>query len=322
MASSKTSTDGKIAQLTDDMDDYMSMTIPDSSPSFSQFETSVQRRGRKRREAESRAHQPSKAELAHQAQLKRDEALNTSLPVSSKGYQMMAKLGFKAGSALGKDGNEHARKEPLGVVVKEGRAGVGMDGERKRKVREEAEADGGGGVKRRETEGEFRERQAREREQKRAEGLCWAAMRVLEGFEGEDTTTVRGGVDQGENAANPTSKPTAGVNLLWRGLVRDRDEKERERRMRYDLHQSLSRNAAYDDPDEEKQDRQAWGTEVEEVEVEDPELDEFNKLEPTERLGKMVEYLREKWRYCFWCKFQYPDETMDGCPGMTEDEHG
>ncbi|KAL8929624.1 MAG: hypothetical protein Q9172_000420 [Xanthocarpia lactea] len=305
MASSKTSTDGKSAQLTGDMDDYMSMTIPDSSPKVSQFETSVQRRGRKRREAESRAHQPSKAEIAHQAQLNRDEALSTSLPVSSKGYQMMAKLGFKAGSALGKEGNEHARKEPLGVVVKE-----------------EVEADSGEGAKRRETEGEFRERQAREREQKRAEGLCWAAMRVLEGFEGEDTTTVEGGVGEGENAANPTSKPTAGINLLWRGLVRDRDEKERERRMRYDLHQSLSRNAAYDDPDEEKQDRQAWGTEEEEVEVEDPELDEFNRLEPTERLGKMVEYLRENWRYCFWCKFQYPDETMDGCPGMTEDEHG
>ena len=322
MASSMTSTDEKSAQVMDDMDDYMSMTIPDSSPNVSQFETSVQRRGRKRREAESRAHQPSKAEIAHQAQLNRDEALSTSLPLSSKGYQMMAKLGFKAGSALGKEGNEHARKEPLGVVVKEGRAGVGMNGERKRKFREEAEADSGEGAKRRETEGEFRERQAREREQKRAEGLCWAAMRVLEGFEGENTPTAKGGSDQGENAANPTSKPTAGTNLLWRGLVRDRDEKERERRMRYDLHQSLSRNAAYDDPDEEKQDRQAWGTEEEEVEVEDPELDELNRLEPTERLGKMVEYLREKWRYCFWCKFQYPDKTMDGCPGMTEDEHG
>ncbi|KAI4261309.1 MAG: hypothetical protein L6R42_003490 [Xanthoria sp. 1 TBL-2021] len=320
MASSKTSIDEDKIQLTDDLDDYMSMTISESSSNVAQFETSVQRRGRKRREAESRAHQASKAELAHQARLNRDEALNTSLPVSSKGYQMMARLGFKAGSALGKEGNEHARKEPLGVVVKEGRAGIGMDGERKRKF--EDGTDRGEGVKKRETEGVFRERQAREREQKRADGLCWGAMRVLEEFESDDTTTGEGTADKGENGGRSTSKPTAGINLLWRGLVKDRDEKERQRRMRYDLHQSLSRSAAYDDPDEEKQDRQTWGTEEEDVEVEDPELDEFNGLEPAERLRKMVEYLRESWRYCFWCKFQYPDQRMDGCPGVTEDEHG
>lgn len=320
MASSKTSIDEDNIQLTDDLDDYMSMTISESSSNVAQFETSVQRRGRKRREAESRAHQASKAELAHQVRLNRDEALNTSLPVSSKGYQMMARLGFKAGSALGKEGNEHARKEPLGVVVKEGRAGIGMDGERKRKF--EDDTDRGEGVKKRETEGVFRERQAREREQKRADGLCWGAMRVLEEFESDDTTTGEGTADKGENGGRSTSKPTAGINLLWRGLVKDRDEKERQRRMRYDLHQSLSRSAAYDDPDEEKQDRQTWGTEEEDVEVEDPELDDFNGLEPAERLRKMVQYLRESWRYCFWCKFQYPDQRMDGCPGVTEDEHG
>ncbi|KAI4264343.1 MAG: hypothetical protein L6R38_009773 [Xanthoria sp. 2 TBL-2021] len=320
MASSKTSIDEVNIQLTDDLDDYLSMTISESSSNVAQFETSIQRRGRKRREAESRAHQASKAELAHQAQLNRDEALNTSLPVSSKGYQMMARLGFKDGSALGKEGNEHARKEPLGVVVKEGRAGIGMDRERKRKF--EDDTDRGEGVKKRETEGDFRERQARERAQKRADGLCCGAMRVLEEFESDDTTTGEGTADKGENAGRSTSKPTAGINLLWRGLVKDRDEKERQRRMRYDLHQSLSRSAAYDDPDEEKQDRQAWGTGEEDVEVEDPELDDFNGLEPAERLRKMVEYLRERWRYCFWCKFQYPDERMDGCPGVTEDEHG
>ncbi|KAL8849449.1 MAG: hypothetical protein Q9221_005581 [Calogaya cf. arnoldii] len=320
MAGPKTSVEEDSVQLTEDADDYMSMTIPEPSSILAPFETSVQRRGRKRREAESRAHQPSKAELARQAQLNRDEALNRSLPVDSKGYQMMARLGFKAGSALGKEGNEYARKEPLGVIVKEGKAGIGMDGERKRKFQNDT--DRVEGAKKRETEGEYRERQAREREQKRAEGLCWGAMRVLEEFESDGPMVGEVTADKRENAGRPTSKPTAGINLLWRGLVKDRAEKERQRRMRYDLHQSLSQNAAYDDPDEEKQDRQAWGTEEEEVEVEDPELDEFNQLEPAERLRRMVEYLRGKWRYCFWCKFQYPDERMDGCPGMTEDEHG
>ncbi|KAI4247684.1 MAG: hypothetical protein L6R40_001270 [Gallowayella cf. fulva] len=324
MAPSKTSIDGVSAQSEGDTaDDYMSMVLTEPASTASQPETSFQRRARQKREAESRARQPSKAELARQAEFNRDEALSTALPVSSKGYQMMAKLGFKAGTTLGKEGNEHARKEPLGVLVKEGRAGVGMDGERKRKFREEVQdADGNEGAKKRETEGEFRERQAREREQKRAEGLCWGAMRVLEGFEGEGTGKGEELDAHDSEAKMAATKPTAHINVLWRLLVRDRLEKERERRMRYDLHQSLSRDPAYDDPDEEKQDGQAWGTEEEELEVEDPELDEFTSLDPAERLSKMVEYLRQKWRYCFWCKFQYPDETMEGCPGLSEDEHG
>lgn len=311
-----------MAPSKDDEDDYMSMAIPEPSSPFSHPETSVQRRARKKREAEARAHQPSKAELARQAELARDEALKTSLPTTSKGFQMMAKLGFKAGSALGKEGNEHARTEPLGVVVKEGKAGVGMEGERKRKFREEVGEGEDVTNKKRETVGEFRERQGREREEKRSEGLCWGAMKVLEGLEEEHTTNVEDPGKGGERVEKKTTKPTKQVNVLWRGLFRDRQEKEREKRMRYDLHQSLSRNAAYDDPDEDKQDRQAWGEEEEEIEEEDPELEEFNALEPAERLSRMVEYLREKWRYCFWCKFQYPDETMEGCPGLTEDEHG
>ncbi|KAL8761985.1 MAG: hypothetical protein Q9184_001932 [Pyrenodesmia sp. 2 TL-2023] len=313
-----------MAPSVEDEVDYMSMAIPEQSSTFSQPETSVQRRARKKREAEARACQPSKAELARQADLARDKALSTSLPTTSKGYQMMAKLGFKAGSALGKEGNQHARTEPLGVVVKEGRSGVGMEGEKKRKFREEVgEIEGGDeGNKKRETEGEFRDRQGREREGKRLEGMCWGAMKVLEGLEGEDALNGEGSCMDGSTIENKLTKRTTRVQVLWRGLVRDRQIKERERRMRYDLHQSLSRNTAYDDPDEDKQDRQAWGDEEEEVEEEDPELEEFNALEPAERLRKMIKHLREKWRYCFWCKFQYPDQEMDGCPGLTEDEHG
>ncbi|KAL8690325.1 MAG: hypothetical protein Q9218_004200 [Villophora microphyllina] len=315
--------DQAVPLAVDGEDDYMSMAMLEPTSTIAHMETSVQRRARKKREAEARAHQPSKAELARQAEQHREEALNTSLPTSSKGYQMMAKLGFRAGSALGKEGNEHARKEPLNVVIKEGRAGVGMEGEKKRKIREEAaDADEGEGAKRRETEGEFRERQGKEREEKRTEGMCWGAMRVLEGFEGDNGPKADAQHDNENEAVKVMKKPTNQINVLWRGLIRDRLDKERERRMRYDLHQSLSRHATYDDPEEEKQDRQAWGTEEEELEEEDPELNEFDALEPSERLRRMVEYLRERWRYCFWCKSQYPDDTMEGCPGLTEDEHG
>ena len=252
---------------------------------------------------------------------------------------MMAKLGFKQGGALGAVTNPNARTTPLELAVKEGRSGVGLDNERKRKIREEME-----GVAKRvkAEEGDYRERMAREREDRRVEGLVIGAQRVLEGFEGEDAaeeekgerdedgeecgegafeTTATKAANAAAKARKRRSKSTREISVLWRGLVRGRIEKERERRARYDMLQSLSQNAKQADPDEDEQDRLAWGTEEEEVEEEDRELDGFNALEPKERLERLVVYLREKYHYCFWCKFRYPDAGMDGCPGLTEDDH-
>lgn len=216
---------------------------------------------------------------------------------------MMAKLGFRPGAALGAPSNPNARTEPLGISVKEDRGGVGMQSEKKRKFREEAE----GVVKKQKAEeGDYRERIGREREEKRVEGMFWGAMRVLEGLEQPE------GGDK---------VPVKKVSILWRALVRERREKERERRVRYDLHQSLSRSAAYDDPEEDEHDKQALGKEEEDGEDEDDELDDFLSLEGRERLRTLAEYLREVHQYCFWCKFKYEDEKMEGCPGLREDDH-
>lgn len=204
------------------------------------------------------------------------------------------------------------------MVVKEDRGGVGLDSERKRKVREEVE----GMVERERGEEEgFRERVAREREERRVEGLVRGAMGVVEGFEGGEGEGEEVGSEGKVGEGGKRKKPTKQINVLWRGLVRQREEKERERRMRYDLLQSLSRNTNYDDAEEDRDDRLALGREEEEVDEEDEELEAFNALEPKERLRRLVEYLRERYHYCFWCKFRYPDEGMEGCPGVTEDEH-
>ena len=216
---------------------------------------------------------------------------------------MMAKLGFKPGAALGASSNPNARTEPLGISIKEDRGGVGMLNERKRNFRDEAER---AGKKQKADEGTYRERVSREREEKRVEGMFWGAMRVLEGLEQSE------GGDR---------VPLHKVNLLWRGLVRERREKERERRARYDLHQSLSKSVAYDNFEEDEQDRQALGREEEDVDKDDKELDEFLGLEGKERLRKLVEHLRQEHRYCFWCKSKYEDEAMEGCPGLDEDDH-
>ena len=60
---------------------------------------------------------------------------------------------------------------------------------------------------------------------------------------------------------------------------------------------------------------------AEDLDEEDKELDNFNEMEMEERLTRLLEYLRQRHQYCFWCKMAYPDTALEGCPGLTEDEH-
>lgn len=306
--------------LEDDPDDYMSMPI--TEPVQKTYETSAQRRLRKQREAEARS-RPAPASQKLPAEPE-------PIAPTSKGFKMLSALGYKSGSALGAEGNPNALLQPIGVEVKEDKGGIGHENEKKRKVREEWEKIEGVEKKLKAEAGDYRIRVTKEREERRAEGMWWGAMKVLEGLEdgeGKDETIAQerkegeGETEQGIKNVG-LKKPLKNVKLLYRPLIRDRMEKERERRMRYDLNQSLTRNANYDDPEEDEQDRQAFGHEEEELCEEDEELKDYLASEPAERLGRVVMELREKWRYCFWCKYQYNDEQMEGCPGNDEDSHG
>ncbi|KAG9229666.1 hypothetical protein BJ875DRAFT_182582 [Amylocarpus encephaloides] len=316
-------------------DDYMNMIIEEPTQP-KQKETYTQRRLRKQRESEARGRVKSKAELALEEAAQREDSLSKSLledpetAAKNKGLAMMAKMGFKPGVALGSKENKDARLEPVGISMKEDRGGIGLDSEKKRKFREEHEKEG----KRVKAEQvDYRERMRMEREEARLESQVAAAMRVAERMDGEkeeqDAFCAGGSQDEEskETKRKMPTKPLRQINVLWRGLVQRREEKERDRRMRYDLHQSLSRLPTYEDPDEDKDDKRALGTHVvrhslvEDLEEEDPELDAFNGLDPADRLDKLVRHLRQEYNYCFWCKSAYPDETMEDCPGLTEEEH-
>lgn len=318
-----------IEESSSEEDDYISMALPSITSSTKTIETSLQRRQRQKREAEERARPLSKADQAAKAADQRELALATSLDPSNKGARMMAKLGFKGG-ALGK--GREGRTEPISVQMREGRGGIGIDEDRKRKLRDAAD----GRAKRvRLDELDYRERVRREREVKRLEALFHAAGKVAEGMEYGEVE----GPDEGKSSGKDTLEsddakpkktmrqpseltPLLGVNVLWRGLVKHRREQAYNRTIRHDLHQSSTRLPAYDDPDEHEQDALAFGREeAEDLHEEDPELDDFNALELEERLGRLVHYLRVKHNYCFWCKFRYPGPEMDGCPGVTEEEH-
>ncbi|CAK47085.1 hypothetical protein CBS63078_10718 [Aspergillus niger] len=357
----------------DEEEDYMSMIIEEPQ----QKETFAQKKKRQQREAEARAKVPSKAERAAQEAARRDAALSTStLDPSNKGFQMMAKLGFKPGQVLGKptapsqdsekdtkDPQDRIRSEPLNLIFKEDRGGIGLDSERKRKFLEEA-AEVTKKVK--QEEGDYRDRVRLERETRRLEAQFYAGQKVAERLDAEaegegeieppPTETngeekeeqeshaipdVEGEEPQTDTSTSTTKKakrpvkPTSQINILYRGLVRERQEKERAVQTRHMLQTSLPssffpnpRLPGYEDSTLDPEDHEALGGRREmssileqELEEEDPELEEFNALEPGERLGRLVQYLREKHHYCFWCKYRYETAEMEGCPGVTEEDH-
>lgn len=303
-------------------DDYLSMTF--GEPETNKKETSLQKTARLKKEAAERGRIPSKAEKEAAAAEAREKALATELDASNKGAKMMAKMGFKAGGGLGAAGNE-GRTRPIELGMKGDKGGIGADAEKKRKIREAAEQAEGSVKKAKISEEEFRERNVREREEKRSEGLWIGAMKVLEGIE-EDGGGIGNGAGEGKkpsadaNKDDSTKRPLKSINLLYRPLVSERLKKERERRARYDLTQSLSRNREYTEEDDD--DKIALANEVQDLDEEDTELEEYEALTAVEKLEKVVKELREKYWYCFWCKYRYEDEGMEGCPGLTEDEHG
>jgi hypothetical protein len=257
----------------------------------------------------------------------REAALATSLDTSNKGFKMMAKLGYQPGTTLGK--TEDARIEPIAVVIKENRGGIGHDAEKKRKIREEYEE----AAKRVKVEEVgYRERVRLEREEKRHAAQLVAAQKVAERFDAESdeksTSDQVDGTPKSPPGVPLHKRPLKSINVLWRGLIKSRLEKDAERRMRADMLQSLSRLPTYDDPDEDQEDKNAYAKKQtnndfveEDLFVEDEELDMFNGLPASERLAKLVTHLRDTYHYCFWCKFKYDDEAMDGCPGFAEEDH-
>jgi hypothetical protein len=321
----------------DDEDDYMNMTFQDPAPIK---ETSVQRAQRLKKESRARGIIKSKAEITQEEVAAREKALSTSLlndPRSqkSKGLAMMAKMGFKGGG-LGKkteDGQSSGKSEPITISMKEDRGGIGLDSEKKRRLQEALEERATKSVK--VDPDEYRERMRIEREDARLETQLRAAQRTAEGLDDEKTEDAKGysssSSEEAETSASKSrsisSRPLKSIPVIYRGLVRYREEKERDRRMRHDLEQSLSRLPTYENGEEDEDDKKALGKNhviyatADDLDEEDEELDEFNALELGTRLSRLVIYLRETHHYCFWCKMAYPDAEMDGCPGLTEEDH-
>ncbi|CAI4216575.1 unnamed protein product [Parascedosporium putredinis] len=296
-------------------DDYMTMILPTEAP---KTESSLQRTQRLKREAAARGRPKSRAEIAEEEAQRREATHSRSLleapaAMGSKGLAMMAKMGFRGG-ALGKEGSGGVT-EPIRVFVREGKGGLGIEEEKRKRAREaEEQAEREGKKVKKIDPGDYRARMMQERETERLERQYRAAARLAQQL-GEAEN------DDGETAAASDEEDTAGM---------ERELGERDRAAKRELTDSLSsRLPGYAAADEDKDPdyRMAMGKDrelyeaAEDLDEDDAELEEFEAQEPREKLAKVLQHLREEHNYCFWCKSAYPDASMDGCPGLTEEDH-
>ncbi|KAF2013288.1 G-patch-domain-containing protein [Aaosphaeria arxii CBS 175.79] len=294
-------------------EDYMNMIIEEKPKQ----ETSIQRAARLRKEREERGRPKPKAELQAEQEAATRERLETALPSTNKGFKMMEKMGFKQGSTLGK--SKDARKEPIGIQTKDDRSGIGLESEKKRKFREQAEEVLSRAKRSKEDEGDWREMQRQKQKEGRRMKDLANAQRTAERLEDVDF-----------ESKDPTKVPLKSINVLWRGLNRQRLEKLREKREKIQLTNSLTSRLptlAAENDDEDNDYKIAFGSAAESSFVDDDlddgdeEFEEFEALPVEDRLQKVADFLREKHRYCVWCGDQYPDVAMEGCPGSTESAH-
>jgi hypothetical protein len=271
-------------------------------------------------QGEARARQKSKAEREAEAEAAREASLATALPETNKGFKMMAKFGFKQGDTLGKA--ENARKEPIQVNIKEDRSGIGLESEKKRKIREAWDEAARAAKRSKDDEGDYLEDRKQQQKEKKMERDLDSAQRTAERLSEKEEEEADGRPSE--------DKPLKDINVLWRIRARRRVEKEHDRRQRRELENSLaSRLPTLAQEDEDNDFKVAQGHEVtpfytsleNDLEVEDPELAEFEALPVAERLTKVLFFLRGHYKYCLYCGYQYPDAAMEGCPGITEEDH-
>ncbi|CAK7562254.1 MAG: hypothetical protein SEPTF4163_000089 [Sporothrix epigloea] len=243
--------------------------------------------------------------------------------------------------------------EPIRIQMKRDRAGIGAAKEMKEEESSQDSQDHASKRLRLEDMDPlaYRDRLRQEREAGRLERQIHAAQVVAE--------RMARGEDDDDDQATEQDVPIQDVHVLWRGMVKERRAKEYDRAQRikaqklldarlHRMSKGTSEQQDMSDEDEDVDDRIAHGKEPsqssflngglrgsiaakqgedDDDEIDEPdeqvdkELDEFNALDPKDRLQQVVDWMRQNRRYCFWCKSKYPDDDLEGCPGPTEEDH-
>ncbi|KAL9060211.1 MAG: hypothetical protein Q9162_000825 [Coniocarpon cinnabarinum] len=302
------------ARSDDEEDDYMSTAFLDQPQTKVEPESSLKRKERFKREAAQRARPLSKEESQRLQEEQQKAALSTSIEHSdgnNVGLNMMKKLGFKPGDKLGKEGG---LAQPIDIDRRDGRAGIGTKAKRK----EQHESGESEAKRAKVDETAYVERIRQSREHQRLERETRSAMKVAEQLDSDDSET------QHAHKCEADQKP----DVVWRSLCRERT---RHTNKAVAHEEALSRKKTPHDygevDDDDGGDSVPGSSRLRHLNAEldgeetDEELDQFESLKPAQKLDKVVQYLRQKHRYCYWCKMGYDEEGLPGCPGTSEEDH-
>ncbi|XP_064602068.1 G patch domain-containing protein 11-like [Liolophura sinensis] len=234
---------------------------------------------------------------------KREEGLASAMSSENKGFALLQKMGYKPGMAIGKKGE--GRVEPIPVIVKTNRSGLGQEAHQKRKQEMQAMMRISMAAKRRKMEeqhkGDFVERKSKQFSEKLAERDLYKSQKVCEQLDSQKGIEEPGELFFWPEACLPGSDRVTQEDDTCEDKAGDQD--------------TGYRLTAFDP------------FEISEEET-DQELDhmpppDLKDLTTQDKLEILTLYLRRKHLYCVWCATTFDDKAdlEENCPGSTSEAH-
>lgn len=248
--------------------------------------------------------------------LKKQEEIHHRMP---KGFQMMARMGYKVGDTLGSNKNDQGLKEPIQPVANDSKKGLrfGM-------LNTSDQDDSLSTVL---DEKSYRKWVSDTKTAQR-KNILWQHLQKLAFEMTNDVEIYTSGQDPRD------------FNVLWRSYVHELNESCKKVPSITELDSSdddVVANASNSDDDiiiasdsddpiiGERQDEPSPEVESlpDDYDGEDEELDLFMQMDIDERIMRLNVFLRSELYYCIYCGIKYKDEEdmFKHCPGITEADH-
>nr|CDJ80948.1 D111 G-patch domain containing protein [Haemonchus contortus] len=230
----------------------------------------------------------------------REEALSKPVPETSKGFALLAKMGFKPGMSLGRKKDENdlgsGITEPIPVEVKATRTGLGHANEQEKQAKLRIQQEMERMKRRAEQHAELTEEyKKRKREMSNTKDLI---KDIVSSRKICVELDLRANVEQPEES------------WFWKSYIK---------RESVDCRVGSSSYGEVSDRNEDLRFYYANGKEAPEEERYDELPDEILH----EKLIRITCYLRDTYRYCIWCgcQFENSDELDSYCPGQDRHAH-
>ncbi|VDM46491.1 unnamed protein product [Toxocara canis] len=238
---------------------------------------------------------PKRADLEREM---RESALSKPIGEESKGFALLAKMGYRPGMSLGKQkqGIEEGIKEPIAIDFKTCRTGLGHKAlEEEKKKQRNAILQKRLAARTNSNQFllvDFRKRQRIASVQKQLVGDVMKSRKACQELD------LRNGLELPSNA------------YFWPIYMEGIEEE-----------QVTSKRANV--IGEEQQEEMIFKYSNGKLAPAEPKLIELPETELMDKLEDVTAYLREKHRYCVWCGCQFETaEELDGqCPGSTRADH-